>query len=575
MNKFFSTDKIVPQIDPLGASGFRIPIAFLKDKYNIKKDLSNDLELSKGENPLYQAVFSADDDFKKLTISQHATWYTTNKKYLRDTQCILKENIPSYPLYEKIMTLRTTNIIPADFIDKYNYIGWDKLQFINKNSQAMQYMSIYNICSPVLSLALPFFMLLLPFFMIRLQNNSITWGAYYQHLQIVLRNHSLGQIFFIGSATLDKQIMIAVSMIFYLVQVYFNFQSCIKFVKNMIQIHEHVFCVREYLNETITSFVSIESNWSVRDTYKPFIDKCSQVRKKATTICKDLGKISQLSVSFAKMCDIGQVMRAYYMINNDAEWKETIEFCIHYNSYIHSLHSLKQKIGSEINFCKYGNNTIFKGLVYPHINFADAVTNDVVVDKNIIITGPNAAGKTTILKSVMINVILCQQYGCGYFKKAKLMPYNILSSYINIPDTSGRDSLFQAEASRCKAILDDIDSDHNKRHLCIFDELFSGTNPYEAIGAATAYLNYIGSRNNIQFILTTHFLDLCRRLDKNCNVKNMQMQVQDDKKLGFTYTYKMICGISDVKGGIKVLKDLGYPESIIEESSSIIADLKL
>lgn len=575
MNKFFITDKKVPIIDPLGASGFRIPIAFLKDKYNIKKDLSNDLELSSGENPLYNKIFDANDDFKKLILSQHSLWYTTNKKYLKDTQHILKENIPISPPYEKIMTMRSNNNNLEDFIEKYNYIGWNKLQFINKNSQAMQYMSMYNICSPLLSLALPIFMLIIPFFMIKLQNNSVTWETYFNHLQLVLRNHSLGQIFFIKSATLDKQIMISISFIFYLVQVYFNFQSCIKFVKNMVNMHEHIFCVRDYLNSTILSFTSIEKNWSIYDSYKPFIDNCSKVCIKANTICKELNKISCLSTSFSKMCELGYVIRAYYMINTDPEWKETIEFCIYYNSYMHSLSCLKKKIGCMINFCKYGKTTSFKKLTYPHINFADAVTNDVVIDKNIIITGPNAAGKTTILKSLMINVILCQQYGCGYFKKATIFPYNVLSSYINIPDTSGRDSLFQAEASRCKAILDDIEIDSNKRHLCIFDELFSGTNPYEAIGAATAYLKYIGSKNNIKFILTTHFLDLCKRLDKNNNVKNMQMQVKENDDLNFTYTYKMISGISSIKGGIKVLKDLKYPHSIIDESLSNIADLKM
>ena len=236
---------------------------------------------------------------------------------------------------------------------------------------------------------------------------------------------------------------------------------------------------------------------------------------------------------------------------------------------------LKEKLGTTLKCCRYGKTTTFKQIVYPLIDTSEAIGNDVSLDKNIIITGPNAAGKTTIIKSVMINIILCQQYGCGYFKSAKINPYHVLSSYINIPDTSGRDSLFQAEASRCKAILDDIESDANIRHLCIFDELFSGTNPYEAISAATAYLKCIGERENIKFVLTTHFLDLCKRLDTNNNVKNMQMQVHEDKDVGFKYTYKMINGISSVKGGIKVLRDLGYPECIIKESASIIAELKL
>lgn len=556
-------------------SEFIIPIGLIKDKHCVKKDTSADLELTNGENPVYKRIFDADDDFKKLSIEQHSSWYTTDVGYLLDTQNILKNDIPSVPQHDSIMRFYSTDVKPDDFRDKYNYINWDKLQFINKSSQALHYMSIYNISSPLLSLALPIIMLLIPFFIIRIQDNKFTWDAYYKCLQHVLRNHSLGQIFYFGSAPLDKQIMIIASLIFYLVQVYFNTQSCIKFVKNMIDIHEHIFCVNEYIKNTIISFNHIEKHWKEYATYHPFIAKCCSISKSASIICKELGNISQLKLSFTKFSDIGNAMRAYYMINIDKEWKDTIKYCIHFNSYIHSMKCLKEKVGSTIKFCKFGKTTAFKGLVYPLLETTDAVGNNVSLDKNIIITGPNAAGKTTIIKSVMINTILCQQYGCGYFKKAKINPYHVLSSYINIPDTSGRDSLFQAEASRCKAILDDINSDPNIRHLCIFDELFSGTNPYEAISAATAYLKCIGERKNIKFVLTTHFLDLCKRLDAVDNVKNMQMQVHEDKDVGFNYTYKIISGISTVKGGIKVLRDLGYPDCIIKESASIIAELKL
>ena len=168
---------------------------------------------------------------------------------------------------------------------------------------------------------------------------------------------------------------------------------------------------------------------------------------------------------------------------------------------------------------------------------------------------------------------MSQQIGYGCFESLKMCPYDTIHCYLNIPDTSGRDSLFQAEARRCKEIIDSLED--NEKHFCIFDELFSGTNPYEAISAATAYLKCIGGRENIKFVLTTHFLDLCNRLDLVDSVKNMQMQVEEDSNMDFKYSYKMVDGISNVKGGIKVFRDLGYPESIINECATIIAEIKL
>lgn len=555
-------------------SEFKVPITYLQNKIKIKKELSNDLELMEGENPLYESLFNAEDDIQLLSLKQHSTWYTTDKTYLRDTQTILKGDIPTPPNHELVIAYRNAIVQPDAFIEKYNYLEWDKIQFLNKNSYILQWMSIYNICSPIISLALPIIMLIIPFFLIRIQNHTISWSVYYEHLQLVLKNHSLGQLFYIGSASWDKRIMMIISIIFYFVQVYFNCTSCIKFIRNMTTIHKNISIIKNYISETITSMRYITSIWSNFKTYKPFVDQCNHMCKQTVSINEELQSVTDCTLSIRKLGEIGKIMRINYMMHMDSTWKDTIEYCVEYNSYIHSMLTIKQKIGNSLNYCKFGKITKFKDLVYPHIDSEQSVSNDIVLDKNILITGPNAAGKTTILKSTMINIILCQQFGCGYFKSAKIYPYDSLNSYINIPDTSGRDSLFQAEASRCKLILDEVTCNSKKRHLCIFDELFSGTNPYEAIGAATSYLKYINTYKNVSFILTTHFLDLCRILDTTCNVNNLQMQVVNTEQ-GFVYSYKIMDGISSVKGGIKVLKELNYPEVMIEDSMKIMRNLTI
>ena len=138
--------------------------------------------------------------------------------------------------------------------------------------------------------------------------------------------------------------------------------------------------------------------------------------------------------------------------------------------------------------------------------------------------------------------------------------------YINIPDTSSRDSLFQAEARRCKEILDKIDNNSkDKNHFCVFDELYSGTNPYEAVGSAYGFLKYINSINNVDFIITTHYGQLCNLMDKELNIENKHMKIEvADDRYNFKYTYKLAKGISSVKGGFKVLKDLNYPQSLLQ-----------
>jgi DNA mismatch repair ATPase MutS len=190
-----------------------------------------------------------------------------------------------------------------------------------------------------------------------------------------------------------------------------------------------------------------------------------------------------------------------------------------------------------------------------------------------IITGPNASGKTTVLKSALINVILSQQFGCGFYDEAVLKPYKFIHCYLNIPDTSGRDSLFQAEARRCKEIIDTIKENNggeDDSHFCVFDEIYSGTNPEEAVISALAFMQYLVKIENVQCIMTTHFIKVCKKLNKNKRVKNYHMHVDLSNNNDFSYTYKMKEGISEIHGGIKVLNDMNYPTEIINNTRNKI-----
>lgn len=556
---------------------FIIPIGLIENRREIGDNVATDIELVAGENPLYEKILSADDGFRKLNLHGFAKWYTSDKAFIEEMQAVLSRDLPEVGTYESAMKTRddiADEEYQEGFLEKYSYVEWEKLRFLNKNEQAMQYLSLYNITSPVLTLALPVFMLIIPFFLIRLQGHAVTWETYYKYLKVVLQNHSIGQIFSIGSASWDKRVMILMSVAIYIVQVYFNFQSCVKFIKNMRNLHQMIFSYRDYLRETSSSLQFVIAEWEDLDQHGEFLNRCKVVKSKCDSIVQQLQGISPCGVTLSKVMDIGKAVRAFYMINIDKEYIATLEYCLRYNSYIASLTRLKSKIESgEMSMCRVGKATKMSGVYYPHLEDS-AVKNDVDCSVNNVVTGPNAAGKTTIVKSVIINVLLSQQFGCGFYDSCKLKPYDQIHSYINIPDTSGRDSLFQAEAGRCKHILTSISDNPDDNVLCVFDELFSGTNPYEAISAASAYLKHICSLDNVTFLLTTHFLDLCKRLDKLKNIKNTQMQVVT-KDGDFEYTYKVVRGISKVKGGIKVLRDLGYPKHIVDESSKTIKTLRI
>mgnify|MGYP001443883691 FL=1 len=248
-------------------------------------------------------------------------------------------------------------------------------------------------------------------------------------------------------------------------------------------------------------------------------------------------------------------------------------YSLYLQGYIENIVSLQKHIQDKtINFCRFTKRSSrFKSAYFAPLNSKNPVKNTYKLTKNIIITGPNASGKTTLLKTTLFNVLLSQQIGAGFYNNALINPYKYIHCYINIPDTSDRDSLFQAEARRCKEILQAIEmSDNLERHFCIFDEIYSGTNPAEAIASAYSFLKYISKYNNLDYILTTHYISLCHMIDKEKTITNQQMYIDNGIN-----TYKLVNGISNIKGGIKVLEDLSYPESIIISAKEILNNIKI
>jgi DNA mismatch repair ATPase MutS len=276
--------------------------------------------------------------------------------------------------------------------------------------------------------------------------------------------------------------------------------------------------------------------------------------------------------------EFGHVLKCFYDVYQDALFEDAFLYSFGFNGFTDVLEGFIDNMReNHIQFAKLKKvkktknevHNVFKNSTYPILAKQEnnSVKNTIHFDKNIIITGPNASGKTTVLKSSLINVILTQQMGAGFYESATFTPYSFIHCYLNIPDTSGRDSLFQSEARRCKDILDVVHKNKSERHFCVFDELYSGTNPDEAVRSGFAFLSYLVKNSSVNCILTTHFTQLCKDLEDNERFQNYHMLTQKkDGSEDFNYTYLLEKGISTISGGIKVLRDLNYPSEIVKNA---------
>ena len=571
---------------------FQLPISYLENKSVLEEHTINDLELLPIDpaHSLYKYVFKPETIFGEKTMQLWSKYYTPDTTFLKDSQKLLKHKLKTTgeinaERQEKVNTIWEEIKAETGFAEKYSYVEWEKLQFLNHNAKFLQCLSMYNMAAPLFSLMMPIFFLIFPLIILKLRGLPISIEKYIELLKVVFKKHQIGQIFDLSNASFEKIMYVVGSGVFYVIQIYQNIMSCRKFCYNMTKIHEQIFTVRDYLDSTLKNMDSLKTQCAGLKTYEPFMETMEKHRQICDYVYNDFKKVMPNKIRISKIGEIGHTMRCFYQLYKNKELHDTLQYTFGLNGYIDNLTGLRKNISAKnINICKFKpSTTTFKDAYFPSLVNEKPVKNSYKIDKHLIITGPNAAGKTTLLKATIFNIIMSQQVGYGFYKKANIVPYDMIHCYINIPDTSARDSLFQAEAKRCKDILTKIEAGTSEaagpfskklRHFCVFDELYSGTNPYEAISSAFAYLTYLNKYNNVNFVLTTHFLDLCRRLEKEKEIHNYHMKIETSNN-DFKYTYTLEKGISYIKGGIKVLRDLEYPLEIINNTNVTLQELDI
>jgi len=625
-------------------SVFKLPITYLpkEDRHALSKPIVSDLELIDAKEsaaptptrPLYARVMNLADDsiYGKRFLHLWSETFTSNVDYLKNTQQLISalrvsRNLSDDPAaavdhddhkpIEAFWKSMKTNRI--GFKDKFGYIDAPPFPIIEKLNTVpavLQVLTIYNVSSPLISLMMPVFVLIVPFFILKARGVDISTDRYLEVLKMLASSHAIGKLFTeFDGVSMEKKVYILSSVVFYCIQVYQNTMSCYRFYKNIYVIHDHLIMVRAYLRHTIDKMRRVLECASELSHYHAFSGCLEAQMQSAQHIFDELADLEPFSLCFSGISRIGHVMKYYYLFFNDDDVNHMMQYTFGFNAYYEHLGGIIEHVESgALNPCKFASSdavpTTTTTTTMKDAYFLNTVTsassesivkNDITLDKKLIITGPNAAGKTTLIKTTLFNIILSQQIGYGAYSSATIAPYQFLHCYLNIPDTSGRDSLFQAESRRCKEILDCITENPGMRHFCIFDELYSGTNPYEAVASAYGYVSYISDMRNVDFMLTTHYIQLCelfqgttskrdkrdkhdkrdkrdkrkdaknkKRPDANPNIRNLHMSASVSNTFDYTYHYKVVSGISKIRGGIKVLLDLQYPDAIIQTTKSVL-----
>ena len=568
---------------------FKLPITYLDSEhiYPLSSTVSKDLELiettHQDTTPIYDVLFLPKHSFAKEMTREWSKQYTNHIPFLEESQQVLKncsKYVECLPTTQGRFTVDCERIVHIwdsvkndhNFLEKYNFMEWQMLMYLNKSSAFLQCLSLIHFISPLTSILIPILFLIFPFIILKIQSIPIDFAKYIEVLKEVAKNHFIGKtLVSMEQSSMNNIGYVLMTTGLYFLQIYQNVVSFFRFYRNINSINQQLVDMKNYVAYSIGSmeaFVTANKGVSLYATFCQDVARHCQVLKQ---LHNELGGIESTSFGLNKLNQLGYMLQCYHELFDNEDYADSISYSAGFEGYINNLLGVYENIqNGKIHGAKFNNDddVDFKEQYYPPFGMTNEkyVTNSCGFDKNMIITGVNASGKTTVLKTTTINIIFSQQVGYGFYKSCSLCPYTHIHSYLNIPDTSGRDSLFQAESRRCKEILDIIGTDKKNtqyRHFCIFDELYSGTNPIEATKSAYAFLLYLSDFDNVDFILTTHYTSICNKFQKSKRIRNYKMDVERTEQGKLMYKYKIRPGICRIQGAIEILKDMNYPAEII------------
>ena len=202
---------------------------------------------------------------------------------------------------------------------------------------------------------------------------------------------------------------------------------------------------------------------------------------------------------------------------------------------------------------------------FTHPLVENCVPNSVSANKNILLTGSNASGKSTFLRAVAINIILSQAIHTVFASSYEAPIFTVISSMSLKDDVLSGESFYMAEIKAIKRIID-LCSQNNDRPVCAFtDEVLRGTNTKERIAASSGILSYIGKRA-LSFT-ATHDIELTKILRSEYDNFHFSEDIVD-QNIHFSYILKP--GSADTSNAIRLLEENGFPEEITKKALSSV-----
>ena len=198
-----------------------------------------------------------------------------------------------------------------------------------------------------------------------------------------------------------------------------------------------------------------------------------------------------------------------------------------------------------------------------HPLLSNPVKNDVSVKRSVLITGSNASGKSTFLKTVAVNAILAQSIHTVCADNYKADYFRIFSSITLKDNIFEGDSYYMTEIKSIKRILDAA-KEEKAPVLSFVDEVLRGTNTTERIAASGIILQQLADSRGFCFA-ATHDLELTEILKHYYDNVHFEEKIEDGD---IVFPYRLQMGPATTRNAIALLKIMGYDNAITQKAQN-------
>jgi hypothetical protein len=296
-----------------------------------------------------------------------------------------------------------------------------------------------------------------------------------------------------------------------------------------------------------------------------------QLMLRAVTLMGDDGRASrlnrQLEKPAAERVPLLNTYSEWLLLSNVRHYVKTHALVVRERAYLRACFERCAQAEADLALARHQSDTAhlcqaavggtldMRGARHPLMAASQPL--DVVADgEGIFLSGQNGIGKSTLLRTIGLNVLVARAFGFSYANAATVPDLPVCSSMRNEDSLDGGESQYQAELRRAREMLEAPES------VYIIDEIFRGTNPLESVSAAAAVLRQLGRKGVV--LASSHHIALAGLLAPGIAARRLEKG---------PHGLPLVPGVLQDTNGIAMLSERGLPEDVTAEAREIYRQL--